>query len=73
MLPSPLQHTHSWGSPWGESGYFRIPTSAYDGGKGAYTLAIEEECGWAVPDKWALASDVLHTPVPLQPATHATS
>jgi cathepsin X len=44
---------NSWGSPWGEMGFFRIVTSAYKGGTGdEYNLSIERDCGWAIPDKW---------------------
>jgi len=42
---------NSWGSPWGETGYFRIVTSKYKSGSGQkYNLRVEEDCYWADPD-----------------------
>jgi cathepsin X len=38
---------NSWGQPWGEAGWFRIVM-----GQPNYNLAIEEECGFAVPANW---------------------
>jgi len=35
---------NSWGSPWGETGWFRIVL-----GDTWYNLGIESDCGWAVP------------------------
>lgn len=42
---------NSWGTPWGEDGWFRIVTSKYKNGEGAkYNLGIESEaCAWGVP------------------------
>jgi len=41
---------NSWGTPWGEQGWFRLVTSAFRGGKGnEYNLRIEEDCVWADP------------------------
>ncbi|XP_062579833.1 uncharacterized protein LOC134241825 [Saccostrea cucullata] len=41
---------NSWGDPWGEHGWLRIVTSAYDGGKGNdYNLAIESRCAYGDP------------------------
>jgi cathepsin X len=41
---------NSWGSPWGEHGFFRIVTSKYKGGEGdKYNLAIEQSCSYADP------------------------
>merc|ERR1711884_279112 len=34
---------NSWGTYWGESGYFRIKT-------GGNNLNIEESCNWATPE-----------------------
>lgn len=33
---------NSWGSYWGENGFFRIV-------RGVNNLAIEQECSWAIP------------------------
>jgi len=38
---------NSWGHPWGEYGWFRIVLGEPD-----YNLAIESECGFAVPTNW---------------------
>jgi cathepsin X len=35
---------NSWGTPWGEAGWFRIVL-----GKPDYNLGIESGCGWAIP------------------------
>lgn len=44
---------NSWGSYWGEKGYFRII-------RGVNSLNIESHCGWAVPlDTWT--TDVRNT------------
>uniref|UniRef100_A0AC35U5I5 Pept_C1 domain-containing protein n=1 Tax=Rhabditophanes sp. KR3021 TaxID=114890 RepID=A0AC35U5I5_9BILA len=37
---------NSWGTPWGEQGWFRVPTSAYKDGGSKYNLRIEEDCVW---------------------------
>jgi len=48
---------NSWGTPWGEDGYFRIVTSkAFDGQGNDFNLAIEQGCGWAVPRGWEEAN-----------------
>jgi Papain family cysteine protease len=40
---------NSWGTPWGERGFFRIVTSAYRNGTGGeFNLIVEKDCGWAV-------------------------
>merc|ERR1719502_928796 len=36
---------NSWGEYWGEMGYIRVA-------KGNNALHLEEQCAWAVPDKW---------------------
>jgi len=38
---------NSWGTPWGELGWFRIVL-----GKPEYNLGIETSCHWAVPANW---------------------
>lgn len=47
---------NSWGEPWGEKGFFKIVTSAYDNGNGHHwNLGIENYCAFGVPiipDDW---------------------
>lgn len=41
---------NSWGQPWGEQGWFKVPTSLYkDGEGGKYNLGIEKDCSFGVP------------------------
>ncbi|XP_060586917.1 cathepsin Z-like [Ruditapes philippinarum] len=41
---------NSWGTPWGENGWFRIVTSKYKNGEGnKYNLAIESQCAFGDP------------------------
>nr|AAD30154.1 cathepsin Z1 preproprotein [Toxocara canis] len=40
---------NSWGTPWGESGWFRVVTSEYKHAGSRYNLKIEEDCVWADP------------------------
>ncbi|VDK70840.1 unnamed protein product [Litomosoides sigmodontis] len=40
---------NSWGTPWGENGWFRIVTSEYRNSSSKYNLKIEEDCVWADP------------------------
>ncbi|EJW82660.1 cathepsin Z1 preproprotein [Wuchereria bancrofti] len=40
---------NSWGTPWGENGWFRIVTSEYKNSGSKYNLKIEEDCVWADP------------------------
>lgn len=50
---------NSWGTFWGEDGFFRTVTSAYMNGTGdSYNMGIELGCGWAVPDKLASAASL---------------
>ena len=50
---------NSWGTPWGEQGFFRTVTSAYRSGTGnSYNMGIELECGWGVPAKLASAASL---------------
>mmetsp|Transcript_54118 Transcript_54118/g.69538 ORF Transcript_54118/g.69538 Transcript_54118/m.69538 type:complete len:306 (+) Transcript_54118:14-931(+) len=44
---------NSWGQPWGESGTMRIVTSQNTGPAGTDNLAVEEECAFAVPDRFS--------------------
>ncbi|CAK5089538.1 unnamed protein product [Meloidogyne enterolobii] len=41
---------NSWGTAWGENGWFRIVTSEYRNGGNKYNLKIEEDCYWADPE-----------------------
>ena len=62
---------NSWGTPWGEQGFFRTVTSAYMNGTGdSYNMGIELECGWGVPGKLASAASLGFTK---QNATAAAS
>jgi len=38
---------NSWGTPWGEHGFFQIVM-----GKPEYNLGVETQCNWAVPANW---------------------
>ncbi|CAI9724582.1 cathepsin Z [Octopus vulgaris] len=40
---------NSWGSFWGEQGWFRIVTSAYKNGGSSYNLGIESQCNYGDP------------------------
>lgn len=47
------------GEPWGESGFFRIVTSAFQGGEGnRYNLGIETDCAFGVVDGWRDAANM---------------
>ena len=61
---------NSWGAAYGEDGFFRIVTSAFRGGRGgAYNLALETGCAWAVPGDWTDAADIGFVQEALVPAT----
>lgn len=50
---------NSWGTPWGEDGFFRLLTSRSKNGEGDhYNLHIEDDCVWAVPGDWVPAKDI---------------
>jgi cathepsin X len=52
---------NSWGEQYNgdERGFFRIVTSSYKDGTGDdYNLAIEQGCGWGVPNTWRKASEL---------------
>ena len=63
-LPSDENQWTSWKTP--EEGtlsralcWCRIVTSAYKDGQGDdYNLAIEQGCGWGVPDTWHKSSEL---------------
>ncbi|CAJ0594687.1 unnamed protein product [Cylicocyclus nassatus] len=40
---------NSWGTPWGENGWFRVVTSTYKDAGSKFNLKIEEDCVWADP------------------------
>ncbi|MFH4977304.1 hypothetical protein AB6A40_004013 [Gnathostoma spinigerum] len=40
---------NSWGTPWGENGWFRVVTSEYKDAGSKYNLKIEQDCVWADP------------------------
>lgn len=41
---------NSWGTPWGEQGWFKIVTSRYNNGKGNFfNLGIESRCAYGDP------------------------
>lgn len=40
---------NSWGTAWGEQGWFRVVTSEYKDAGSKYNLKIEEDCVWADP------------------------
>uniref|UniRef100_A0A0N5APM2 cathepsin X n=1 Tax=Syphacia muris TaxID=451379 RepID=A0A0N5APM2_9BILA len=40
---------NSWGTPWGENGWFRVVTSEYKNAGSKFNLKIEEDCVWADP------------------------
>jgi len=49
-LPNGTQYwigRNSWGTPWGETGWFRIVLGQPD-----YNLGIETDCAYAVPTNW---------------------
>jgi len=42
---------NSWGDAWGETGWFRVVTSAFKSGQGNdYNMGIENDCYYADPD-----------------------
>lgn len=44
---------NSWGEPWGEGGTMRIVTSNNTGPAGTDNLAVERDCAYGVPDRFA--------------------
>ena len=44
---------NSWGEPGGEGGTMRIVTSENTGPAGTDNLAVERDCAYAVPDRFA--------------------
>jgi hypothetical protein len=57
--PPPAPLLPPTGEPWGESGFYYSPTSAYKRGEGAkLNLGIELDCAYGVVDRWANAEDM---------------
>jgi hypothetical protein len=47
------------GEPWGESGFFRLVTSAFKDGTGdKYNLGIETDCAFGVVEGWEDAANL---------------
>jgi hypothetical protein len=47
------------GEPWGESGFFRLVTSAFQDGTGdKYNLGIETDCAFGVVSGWEDAANL---------------
>jgi len=44
---------NSWGEPWGEGGFMRIVTSENKGPAGSANNAVEQECAYALVDRFA--------------------